>query len=93
MTNDNSGNQTSAEERELLFAVDGKIRELQKKIDKLQRERAKEVAAADVPEATHSSVYRQQSEIRTRFDTVIASELDTISQLRKKRQALIQKIM
>ena len=87
------GEMTEDEERALLFAVDGKIRELQKKIDRLQRERAKEIAAADRPEATHSSVYRQQSEIRTRFDTVIASELDTISQLRKKRQVLIQKIM
>jgi len=84
---------SEAEERQELFAVDGKIRELQKQIDKLQRERAKEIAAADIPEATHSSVYRAQSEIRTRFDTLIASDLDTISQLRKKRQTLIQKVL
>jgi len=88
-----SGNSSESNNRQLLFAVDGKIRALQKKIDKLQRQRAKEVAAADLPEATHNSVYRQQIVIRTKFDTLIASDLDTISQLRKKRQTLLQKVL
>jgi len=76
-----------------LFAVDAQIKDLEKHIDKLQRERARAIAAVDVPESTHDSVYRQQTEIRSRFDSRIASNLVTISQLRESRQALMQKVM
>ncbi|MFT6433489.1 MAG: hypothetical protein ACJAVI_001531 [Candidatus Azotimanducaceae bacterium] len=83
----------ASQDRQLLFDVDDRIKDLQKNIDQMQRSRAKEIAAVDIPEASHGSVYRQQSEIRTRFDTVITSELNIISQLLKKRQALIHKVM